>query len=108
MRFLAHDVTELKKHVCFQGAIEFRSKGIGGARFELPPGITRKTETSQRSCIIDPHANQLRLLVWICLRQKAKRFAGDVADEKEFFFLERAFRELMCQRNLLLQPRDVR
>ena len=108
MRFLSHDVAELEKHVGLQRPFEFRLKGIGGTRFEFAPRVARETKTSQSPRIIDSHPNQFRLLVWICLRQKAKRFACDVADEKKFFFLERAFRELVRQRNLLLQPRDVR
>ena len=98
MRFLAHDVAALKKHVGFERTIEFGLKGIAGTRFELASGITRKTEAAQGPRVIDPHPHQLRLLVWISIRRKPKRLARRVADEKKFFFLERAFRELVRQR----------
>ena len=108
MRFLSHDVAELEKHVGFQGPFESWLKGIAGARLELASGITRKTEAAQGPRVIDPHPHQLRLLVWICVGQKSKSLTRHVADEKKFFFLERALREPPRQRNLLLQPRDVR
>jgi hypothetical protein len=108
LRALALDVPELQQERAPEPAAEHGPEVGAGARFELAARVVGEPEARERGGVVHPHAHELGADVLALARPGPEDLARGVAHEEELLPGARELREAPRERQLALEPGDLR